>query len=177
MAAWVFYFNGCKGGQVLPKVKRCSACRRRKPLHRFHKHKSGLHCYCKPCNCLKMRIWSAANKDIVSAYNRRRVIKDPLVHRRNKLRRKYNITVEQFAELNNLQNGRCAVCRRREKRRPLSVDHCHATGRVRGLLCSNCNTALGLLRDSTRVIALALQYLQLSKRAKNRHYFTMLTPA
>lgn len=58
------------------------------------------------------------------------------------------------------QDGRCAICRGEDpKHANWSVDHCHATGAVRAILCSACNTGIGLLQDSPEIIAAALQYI------------------
>jgi hypothetical protein len=60
------------------------------------------------------------------------------------------------------QNGRCAICSTtlREGRGGAAVDHCHRTGKVRGLLCSPCNTAIGKLREDPALFASALAYLE-----------------
>ena len=59
------------------------------------------------------------------------------------------------------QNGRCAICGRPETEAGgLAVDHCHATGKVRGLLCTLCNTALGKFRDRTDILRAAIRYLE-----------------
>jgi len=69
------------------------------------------------------------------------------------LRYKYGITDEQYREMLREQDGRCAVCRQRppsggaHQNRVLQVDHHHATGEVRGLLCNKCNMAAGFLDD------------------------------
>lgn len=60
------------------------------------------------------------------------------------LRKLYGITLEQYQELLAKQDGRCAICKRD---RPLSVDHCHTTGRIRGLLCSSCNIVVGHIEN------------------------------
>jgi hypothetical protein len=57
------------------------------------------------------------------------------------------------------QNGACKVCNE-VPTETLRVDHCHVTGRVRGLLCRKCNTGLGMLRDSVAIVASALEYLR-----------------
>lgn len=78
------------------------------------------------------------------------------------LKRKYNLTAEDYERLLVGQNGRCAICLTDSPGGPggtFHVDHDHATGVVRGLLCSSCNAALGLLKDSTIAIARALSYL------------------
>lgn len=58
------------------------------------------------------------------------------------------------------QNGKCAICGIIPLRR-LSVDHCHKTGKIRGLLCHYCNTALGMFKDDTEIIEKALVYLRI----------------
>ena len=83
------------------------------------------------------------------------------------LRRCYGITLRDYEELLKIQNHRCAICdgegfamdvnRHKVK---LVVDHDHATGRVRGLLCHNCNRALGLLQDSAQNLEAAITYLE-----------------
>jgi len=85
--------------------------------------------------------------------------------RHTKLKRKYNLTLEQYGELYMKQSGVCAVCFSPEtmkylgKVRQLCVDHNHDTGKVRGLLCSNCNRGLGLLQDSAVVCNNLKEYL------------------
>jgi hypothetical protein len=65
------------------------------------------------------------------------------------------------------QQGRCAICQRHESefKRKLSLDHCHTSGRVRGLLCSGCNTALGLMGDDTARLLAAVEYLKGARNA------------
>jgi hypothetical protein len=58
--------------------------------------------------------------------------------------RRYGLTAIDYVAMLLDQNDRCAVC---QKVRPLHVDHCHVTGRVRGLVCVVCNTAMGMLGD------------------------------
>jgi hypothetical protein len=59
------------------------------------------------------------------------------------------------------QQGECGICKRHrsEFKIALAADHCHKTGRVRGLLCANCNTALGLLRDDKALLERAIRWL------------------
>jgi len=71
--------------------------------------------------------------------------------------RPYRITLEGFQRLYRKQGGRCAICRREGR---LQIDHDHRTGRVRGLLCRECNVALGLLRDSLESLRAAVRYLR-----------------
>jgi len=73
----------------------------------------------------------------------------------------YGITAEQYWAIYELQGGRCYICRRATgARKRLSVDHCHVTGFVRGLLCSPCNkNVLGHLRDDREALIRAVDYL------------------
>ncbi len=75
----------------------------------------------------------------------------------NRIRRVYNLTPEEYAQLNDAQQGLCAICGAAEK---LVVDHCHETGRVRGLLCTGCNIGLGRFRDSPHGLRKAAEYLE-----------------
>lgn len=70
----------------------------------------------------------------------------------------YGITLAQYNEMLIAQDGRCAICGAVTAR--LLVDHCHTTGKVRGLLCGPCNTGLGLFRDSVGALTKAVQYLK-----------------
>jgi len=76
------------------------------------------------------------------------------------LLQKYNLTVEDYYFLLNKQNKLCAICSRAPNGKRLHVDHCHKTGRVRGLLCFKCNAGIGMLDDSPILLAKAVDYLK-----------------
>lgn len=139
-----------EGRKLVPIVdpegfKTCSECKVQKPVSEFHPARSsrtsdGLQSHCKPCN----------------SYSRRR--------RGYKLIAKYGITLEQYQELLDKQDGRCAVCGTDKpwpdsSRTNFVVDHCHSTGRVRGLLCATCNLMLGYAKDQTEILRAAITYL------------------
>jgi len=81
-------------------------------------------------------------------------------------KRRFGITPESYADLFKSQLGACAICKNPEtatrlgKTKALSVDHCHKTGAIRGLLCSDCNTGIGKLKDDPKVLRMAAQYLE-----------------
>lgn len=76
--------------------------------------------------------------------------------------RGYQLTVAGYLRLLEEQRNRCAICNHRPQHlRELVIDHNHRTGQVRGLLCSKCNTALGLFRDSPDVLDAAIEYLEM----------------
>lgn len=87
--------------------------------------------------------------------------------RLKQLLREYGMTIEQYENLVLKQNGVCAICKGKssgDKRSSrLFIDHCHKTGKVRGLLCSPCNLGIGKLRDDPKVLRNAARYLEKSR--------------
>ena len=79
--------------------------------------------------------------------------------RKSTIKRKYGITTEDFDILFDMQHGRCAICDEPFAKRP-HIDHDHKTGRVRGLLCANCNYGLGFFKDSLKIIDRIKFYLR-----------------
>jgi len=77
-------------------------------------------------------------------------------HKRLFLR--YGITISDFKNMEKQQGYVCAICKQKPKT-TFHVDHCHSTGKVRGLLCSSCNMALGLLKDNKMFLSQAIDYL------------------
>ena len=75
------------------------------------------------------------------------------------LRREYGITLTTYKALLKSQNNCCAICGKRIYDKRLSIDHCHKSGFVRGLLCQNCNLGLGLLGDNLESLKKAVVYL------------------
>ena len=84
----------------------------------------------------------------------------PEIHRRADLKRKYGLTAGQYMELLDQQKGRCAICDVAPNGVNLAVDHVHATGKIRGLLCSSCNNGLGRFRESASLLRRALAYVE-----------------
>jgi hypothetical protein len=81
------------------------------------------------------------------------------------LKSDHGITIEEFEQMVINQEGRCAICHQFPPKinsrniDRLFVDHDHNTGRIRGLLCSRCNTGLGLFKDSSELLIVAADYL------------------
>lgn len=86
------------------------------------------------------------------------------IRKRNYRAKAYGFTREAanaaYDSLWILQEGKCAICKNTEAGRQLALDHCHQTNTIRGLLCTKCNTGLGLLGDSIDGIQSALDYLK-----------------
>jgi hypothetical protein len=87
-------------------------------------------------------------------------------HQRNWLRKNYKMTLEEYQKIFKDQNGKCAICQeigfamRENQRQLVVIDHCHSSGKVRGLLCHNCNRALGLFKDKINNLENAIRYLE-----------------
>jgi hypothetical protein len=91
--------------------------------------------------------------------------KKKLSDRKQSLKKRYNITLEQYNELFIKQNGLCAGCdlHASQLRRNLCVDHDHFTGKIRGLLCDDCNIILGHAKDDMKTLHQLTSYLENSQ--------------
>ena len=154
------------------EAKVCSTCERRLPLDAFYRRKvtaDGLMYRCKDC-CRDA--YNNRYRDDPGFRERRKRYHRTFYeaqwareeNRRAHGLRKYGLTVKEFDALAAAQGGRCAVCSQKPKegdrKRNLAVDHEHATGRIRGLLCDACNIGLGMFRDDPRRLRAAIAYLK-----------------
>ena len=111
------------------------------------------------------------NRQWYRDYQKKHIKENPELHFNNRLKTYYGINLEYYKKLLKQQNDRCAICYKHElvkqygKLSKLSVDHCHKTNRVRGLLCKKCNSALGLFQDSPVLLSSAWQYLERQKKS------------
>ncbi len=103
-----------------------------------------------------------ANRARYAVHQKRWVAKNPDKHRSQVLRTAYGIDLDRYNLLLETQGGGCAICgdtTADSAGRNLHVDHCHTTERVRGLLCSSCNSILGRAKDNPTILERAAQYL------------------
>jgi len=124
--------------------KYCPRCEEVKPATEFGRNralKSGLTNYCKPCHNSVMRENRIKHHGSIRNYH---------------LKRRYGITEDDFERMLARQGGLCAICRVVPG---TFVDHSHATGQVRGILCFNCNNGLGHFGDNLVLLELAALYL------------------
>lgn len=131
--------------------RECSECGQFKPWSEFHKRRdlsTGHASQCKSCRRKRTR------RDMENGSMRNR-----------ELKRKYGIGLDEYNELAKRQGDRCAICgtknkgTARGKIRYWSVDHDHATGKLRGLLCQQCNALLGMAKDDVAILEKAIEYL------------------
>lgn len=123
----------------------CRDCKVMKPESDFHpsRLKRPQTPYCRLCMSRRSKEWVTRNPD----YFRRYQVG------------KYGLTLEEWDTLFAAQDHRCAICRGSCGDKPC-VDHCHDSGRVRGILCNNCNRALGLFADDRNRLMNAVAYLE-----------------
>lgn len=114
-----------------------------------------------------MQDWRAKNRERSCEISRKSYHKNKTrdARRRYHLKSKYGVSLEEYAEKLTAQNGVCAICTnpetslRRGTIKSLDVDHNHDSGQVRGLLCSACNAALGLLQEDKERLQAMINYL------------------
>jgi len=169
-------------------MKTCSGCLEEKPVEEFHIDR-GLLCQRKPkCRLCTNKIkaaWRRRNANLIRSRRREEYARnrehymaymnsDKRRERlfRWKLERKFGITRIDFDRMVDEQDGCCAIClqppstaKGHSVKHRLHVDHCHKTGKVRGLLCNNCNAALGYFADDTVAMARAIRYLKQRRTA------------
>lgn len=139
--------------------KKCTKCKEIKDLTSFKSRKRNdkvtYLSKCKECYSEYDQQWATLNVKKV---------------RHNRLMSNHNMTFEQYQTMLIQQRHVCQICKQPEIRkshngvlRSLSVDHCHKTGKIRGLLCDACNTAIGLLQDSVDNALALTEYLKMNE--------------
>ena len=117
---------------------------------------------CKQCRTAQQKKW----RRIVPEYERKRYLGRKEETQERHLKRKYGITLSDYASMLEQQGGKCAICGKPEpEHKKLDVDHCHKTKAVRGLLCTSCNRVLGHAWDSPERLRAAADYLASSRKS------------
>ncbi len=147
----------------------CSECQQHLPVENFYRNpavKSGLSRVCKPCATVRTTRSRQKNPEAANARQRAWALKNPerarARGRKAALKRKYGLTPEDVNEMLEEQNGLCGICRKALDvaiPRSIHVDHCHKGGRVRGILCQDCNIMLGNAKDNPETLRRAADYL------------------
>ena len=137
-------------------MKRCYECDIDKDESEYYSHpwtKDKLMKMCNACHSIKT---NTAPRGIGTPEERR-----VRTSRNSELKSKYGITIEDYEAMEKAQGDGCALCGGTQvDDRGLAVDHSHKTGKVRGLLCSNCNRALGGFRDDPTLLRKAADYVE-----------------
>lgn len=100
------------------------------------------------------------NREKARAQRKKWRAENPSKARSIRLKGEYGITLEEYQRRFEEQGGVCAICRKPPDKKPLAVDHCHKTGRVRGLLHVRCNSGLGMYDDNPEALRAAAAYLE-----------------
>ena len=144
----------------MDKSKICNKCFQDLPLSMFYresKNKDGRKYTCKVCQNRIKKAYRANNPEKVAEENRkRRESRGPT--RWERVARLYGLSEEGYYDLLQSQGNCCAICKTVHKK--YHIDHCHNSGKVRGILCSKCNTGLGKFNDSPDMLLLAVKYLK-----------------
>ena len=164
-------------------MKICTKCKENKNLSDFRKDlctRDQLSSWCKDCHREASRVsrkrnktidydkqWKQNNKEKVRLHQKKHASnRNPETYKKyvaiRKLKYNYGLDQEQYLTLLSRQGYCCKICGIHQDRlnRKLNVDHCHITNKIRGLLCSNCNRAIGLLKDSIETLQKAIDYLK-----------------
>lgn len=138
--------------------KRCFRCKGLHSTSDFSVDKSkpdGRSIYCRTCK-RKIQKKNRPSKELRKSKRSRYARSD----RNWRLKTLYGITVDQFEAIFAAQGNKCALCKsEKSDGKNFVVDHCHKTGRIRGILCSYCNRALGMFKDSVDLLGTAIVYL------------------
>jgi hypothetical protein len=153
------------------QVEQCSRCRQEKPYNQFNysKHRSnGLSSLCKDCDRERKNEQSRRKYWDMTEEERQE-------YKRKKNLRKFRLTPEEYNRIFQEQSGRCAICKKEETAlqpiknkqgiKNLCVDHCHKTNKFRALLCTRCNTGIGMFEENIETMKAAIQYLEDKKNA------------
>lgn len=133
-------------------MKTCSDCGKERPLEDFYVYNKKYGRRRKDC------------KDCVAKSTKTRLALDPEKTAEMRLaanrKHKYGVTREQVWAMLEACKNTCTICPEPITYMTAHVDHCHSTGKVRGLLCKNCNTGLGSFRDNIAYLQKAIEYLK-----------------
>lgn len=149
-------------------MKTCTKCKETKLLADFGRDKKGrggLRAICKTCKRKEFNAHRLKNKDKFNSYSKKWYANpdNAAKVRGYWLGRKFKISLADYDAMFAAQKGSCAICGSTESGGigpHFSIDHCHKTGVVRGLLCRGCNTGIGSFKDDTTVLAKAISYLE-----------------
>jgi hypothetical protein len=167
-------------------MKQCKRCSEPKLESEFNKGSGvdGLQNLCREHSRAANRAWVKANPDKNRAKGKRFREANPIDYRhaqtKSRLKRVYGLSPEQYLALVEKQHGKCAICPKplisllsndrdftgQPDDNVARVDHCHETGRVRGLLCFGCNVGLGKFKDDIQLLLKAVRYLDANRTAQ-----------
>jgi hypothetical protein len=146
-------------------MKRCSKCKIEKESSEFAKDngkKDKLRSICKQCDGERYKQNEEKMKANSKIYYQNNYKNNPEKRKSKSLKYNYNMTWEIYNQMLIKQNNKCKICNNEFKNaRDTHIDHCHTSLKVRGILCNNCNTAIGLFKEDVNNLKNAITYLEL----------------
>lgn len=149
--------------------KQCSKCEELKQLDQFYPRKNskdGKDGRCKKCCRKKVKEYLRTENGKILKQKQLEKYKKTEKYKKSKrkeqFKRRYNISLDEYEKMFQEQNECCKICNRHQNTLEISlaVDHDHKTNKIRGLLCSSCNKALGFLKDDISILEKAIKYLK-----------------
>lgn len=153
-------------GQGSVSTKRCSRCLEIKAIELFRKRAKGYESYCKQCEAnynkeyLKNWVIKNRNKSNTIKTKYQKSSKGKINSKYSKIKSRYGLTKEEYDRLIISTGNICSLCNNEFINNKYCVDHCHSTGKIRGIICDRCNKALGLVKDSKTTLMNMLNYLE-----------------
>lgn len=141
----------CTAHYKVKETRQCARCgltKERSEFPKSTKNRTRIYSWCKTCKNAKMKEYRELDKDSWLS---------------NHMKRTFGITLVEYKEMLAKQNGRCAICKIKKPGSNfgrMEIDHCHTTGKVRGLLCHNCNAGLGHFIDNVELLSVAIEYVK-----------------
>ena len=142
-------------------LQKCPVCKEQLPKTKYQPSAWGINGEaCGDCKRARQRTWMSENRERSNSRYRRWSKKQaPHYEQKRQIEYKYGITNAEFDAMLARQYGRCLGCQKDITHKPF-VDHDHATGKVRGLLCNTCNSGLGMTKDDPQVLRRLMVYLE-----------------
>lgn len=132
------------------ETKQCTSCGTVKDIEDFHWHYKSRGIRRHSCNTCRSNVEK----------ERQRQDNYKVKRKDYTLKKTYNISADEYYEKLKYQNYGCGLCGKKQESKQLAVDHCHATGKIRELLCGPCNTGLGQFQDNPELLIKAAGYLR-----------------
>lgn len=169
--------------EINNRMQKCSTCNKVLSLENFHKksqNKNGYSGICRRCTSEKAKLnrdsdpnfaakhklrgskWYAKNKEDKLRKNKQWRENNKSKYREINLKSRFGLTSQEYDKLLLSQNNSCAICNKNQDEFSyfLVVDHCHKTGKIRGLLCKKCNLGIGHLNDNIQILQNSIEYLK-----------------
>ena len=146
-------------------MKRCWSCGKTKELDLFYKNKTrkdGYSYECKDCTKIFHKNYRKQERCRIEGLRRAKKYRDRNRDsiRNQRYKKQYGISFDDKIKILKLQKCKCIICNKKIDGVSGHLDHCHKTKKIRGILCGNCNTAIGLFQDNIKLLESAIKYLR-----------------